>query len=82
MTNTTNRLEQLIALLEETRVDHDKFFNGGNNAAGLVSAGNARGKGSCSGASRRGAGHQERRVNSTNRRGARVTGAPFSLKGV
>ena len=34
MTNTTNRLEQLIALLEETRVDHDKFFNGGNNAAG------------------------------------------------
>ena len=34
MTTTTNRLEQLIALLEETRVDHDKFFNGGNNAAG------------------------------------------------
>ena len=34
MTNTTNRLEQLIALLEETRVDHDKFFNGGNKAAG------------------------------------------------
>ena len=34
MTNTTNRLEQLIALLVETRVDHDKFFNGGNNAAG------------------------------------------------
>ena len=34
MTNTTNRLEQLIALLEETRVDPDKFFNGGNNAAG------------------------------------------------
>ena len=34
MTNTTNRLEQLIALLEGTRVDHDKFFNGGNNAAG------------------------------------------------
>ena len=34
MTNTTNRLEQLIALLEETRGDHDKFFNGGNNAAG------------------------------------------------
>ena len=34
MTNTPNRLEQLIALLEETRVDHDKFFNGGNNAAG------------------------------------------------
>ena len=34
MTNPTNRLEQLIALLEETRVDHDKFFNGGNNAAG------------------------------------------------
>ena len=34
MTNTTNRLEQLIALLDETRVDHDKFFNGGNNAAG------------------------------------------------
>ena len=34
MTNTTNRLEQLITLLEETRVDHEKFFNGGNNAAG------------------------------------------------
>jgi len=34
MTNTTNRLEQLITLLEEARVDHEKFFNGGNNAAG------------------------------------------------
>ena len=34
MTNTTNRLEQLISLLESTRHDHDKFFNGNNNAAG------------------------------------------------
>ena len=34
MTNTTNRLEQLISLLENTRNDHDKFFNGNNNAAG------------------------------------------------
>ena len=34
MTTTTNRLEQLITLLEETRADHEKFFNGGNNAAG------------------------------------------------
>ena len=34
MTTTTNRLEQLITLLEETRTDHDKFFNSGNNAAG------------------------------------------------
>jgi len=34
MTTTTNRLEQLIALLEETRADHEKFFTGGNNAAG------------------------------------------------
>ena len=34
MTTNTNRLEQLITLLEETRTDHDKFFNGGNNAAG------------------------------------------------
>tara|TARA_B100000700_G_scaffold150974_1_gene167606 strand:- start:9664 stop:9852 length:189 start_codon:yes stop_codon:yes gene_type:complete len=34
MTTTTNRLEQLITLLEETRTDHDKFFASGNNAAG------------------------------------------------
>ena len=34
MTTETNRLEQLITLLEETRVDHDKFFTSGNNAAG------------------------------------------------
>ena len=34
MTNTTNRLETLITLLEQTREDHDKFFNGNNNAAG------------------------------------------------
>jgi hypothetical protein len=34
MTTETNRLEQLITLLEETRDDHDKFFTGGNNAAG------------------------------------------------
>jgi len=34
MTTTTNRLEQLITLLEETRADHEKFFAGGNNAAG------------------------------------------------
>jgi hypothetical protein len=34
MTTETNRLEQLITLLEETRDDHDKFFGSGNNAAG------------------------------------------------
>ncbi len=34
MTTETNRLEELIALLEETREDHEKFFTGGNNAAG------------------------------------------------
>ncbi len=34
MTTDTNRLEQLITLLEETRDDHDKFFGSGNNAAG------------------------------------------------
>jgi hypothetical protein len=34
MTTTTNRLEQLITLLEQTRDDHEKFFTGGNNAAG------------------------------------------------
>ena len=34
MTTDTNRLEQLITLLEETRDDHDKFFGTGNNAAG------------------------------------------------
>ena len=34
MTTTTNRLEQLITILEATRADHDKFFDSGNNAAG------------------------------------------------
>ena len=34
MTTDTNRLEELITLLEETRDDHDKFFNNGNSAAG------------------------------------------------
>ena len=34
MTTDSNRLEQLITLLEETRDDHDKFFGTGNNAAG------------------------------------------------
>jgi len=34
MTTETNRLEQLITILEETRDDHDKFFGSGNNAAG------------------------------------------------
>jgi len=34
MTTNTNRLEQLITLLEGTRDDHDKFFERGNNAAG------------------------------------------------
>jgi len=34
MTNETNRLERLITLLEDTRDDHDKFFDSGNNAAG------------------------------------------------
>jgi hypothetical protein len=34
MTTETNRLEQLIALLESTREDHTRFFDRGNNAAG------------------------------------------------
>ena len=34
MTTETNRLEQLITLLEGTRDDHNKFFTSGNNAAG------------------------------------------------
>ena len=34
MHTTTNRLEQLITLLEEARDDHEKFFSAGNNAAG------------------------------------------------
>tara|TARA_Y100000296_G_scaffold64504_1_gene75738 strand:- start:1967 stop:2155 length:189 start_codon:yes stop_codon:yes gene_type:complete len=34
MTTKTNRLEQLITLLEGARDDHDKFFERGNNAAG------------------------------------------------
>jgi len=33
-TTDTNRLQQLITILEETRDDHDKFFGTGNNAAG------------------------------------------------
>jgi len=34
MTTKTNRLEQLITLLEGVSDDHDKFFERGNNAAG------------------------------------------------
>ena len=34
MTIERNLLEQMIMLLEETRDDHDKFFERGNNAAG------------------------------------------------
>jgi hypothetical protein len=34
MTTESNLLEQMIVLLEETRDDHDKFFERGNNAAG------------------------------------------------
>ena len=34
MTTETNRLEQLIALLESAREDHSRFFDRGNNAAG------------------------------------------------
>jgi len=34
MTIGTNLLEELIILLEETREDHEKFFERGNNAAG------------------------------------------------
>ena len=34
MTIETNLLEQLITLLEETREDHEKFFERGNNVAG------------------------------------------------
>jgi hypothetical protein len=33
-TTDTNRLQQLITILEGTRDDHDKFFGTGNNAAG------------------------------------------------
>ena len=33
-TTDTNRLEQLITILEGTREDHTKFFGTGNNAAG------------------------------------------------
>jgi len=33
-TTDTNRLQQLITILEETQDDHDKFFGTGNNAAG------------------------------------------------
>lgn len=34
MTTETNLLEEMITLLEETRDDHEKFFDRGNNAAG------------------------------------------------
>ena len=34
MTTKPNLLEQLIALLESNRDDHEKFFERGNNAAG------------------------------------------------
>jgi hypothetical protein len=34
MTTETNLLEELITLLENTRDDHEKFFERGNNAAG------------------------------------------------
>ena len=34
MTTETNRLEELIRLLQDTRDDHEKFFERGNNAAG------------------------------------------------
>ncbi len=33
-TTDTNRLQQLITILEGTQDDHDKFFGTGNNAAG------------------------------------------------
>ena len=33
-TTNTNLLEELITLLENTREDHDKFFERGNSAAG------------------------------------------------
>jgi hypothetical protein len=34
MTTDKNRLDELIDLLENTRDDHEKFFERGNNAAG------------------------------------------------
>lgn len=34
MTTETNRLEELIDLLENTREDYEKFFERSNNAAG------------------------------------------------
>ena len=34
MTTDKNRLDELIDLLENTREDHEKFFDRGNNAAG------------------------------------------------
>ena len=34
MTTNKNRLDELIDLLENTRDDHEKFFERGNNAAG------------------------------------------------
>jgi hypothetical protein len=34
MTTEMNLLEQMITLLEETRDDHERFFDRGNSAAG------------------------------------------------
>ena len=34
MTTEMNLLEQMITLLEETRYDHERFFDRGNSAAG------------------------------------------------
>jgi hypothetical protein len=34
MTTETNLLQEMITLLEESREDHDRFFERGNNAAG------------------------------------------------
>ena len=52
MTTTTNRLEQLITLLEEARDDHDKFFECWKQRCwNPGSQGDARGKGSRSGTS-------------------------------
>ena len=34
MTTEMNLLEQMITLLEQTRDDHDRFFDRSNNAAG------------------------------------------------
>ena len=34
MENTPNTLDELITLLEQTRIDYNKFYNDGNSAAG------------------------------------------------